>query len=620
MNHIEASQSVKKLAEDKFEKVIESVPSAVVIVNQLGKIILLNTQAEKLFGYNRNELIDQSVEILVPEEFRIKHSEYRNEFVSKPQARQMGQGRDLLARHKDGSLFPVEIGLSPVKTEEGLIIISAIVDITKRKKAEEKLREEKERAQKYLDVAEVMLLAINNREEVTMINQRGCKILGYKEKEVIGKNWFENFLPAQIKEQTRELFKKLISRNHENVEYHENNILTKTGEKRLISWHNTVLNDKQGKITGTLSSGVDITDKKQAEQALFESQEKLKNIIENTTDAVIVYDEKGKVMTVNKEATRLFCGNHRERLDQIWDIIPTENRDDFQEKLKNAKRGSRLLDYETENILENGERISVSVGLVYMKQEGGMFIETIRDIRERLVLRSKIVEIEKSQVMGKLAEGIAHHMGTPLASMLLRVQMLKEDIPKIGNYIDIMEKLESIERQIFYGKKVMQRLLRFARKPENVTRPENVALMIEEAVEMLNPLFKKTGIELESSMDSGLRILADVDLIGLVFSDIMTNAVDAMPEGGKIFLSVKNGTEKDMVEIIISDTGSGIPEQILPLVFEPFFSTKPAGKGTGLGLSVARRIIHDHGGEISIESIDGEGTSIRIQIPLYEEG
>jgi two-component system NtrC family sensor kinase len=222
--------------------------------------------------------------------------------------------------------------------------------------------------------------------------------------------------------------------------------------------------------------------------------------------------------------------------------------------------------------------------------------------------------------MGKLAEGIAHHMGTPLASMLLRVQMLKEDIPKIGNYIDIMEKLESIERQIFYGKKVMQRLLRFARKPENVTRPENVALMIEEAVEMLNPLFKKTGIELESSMDSGLRILADVDLIGLVFSDIMTNAVDAMPEGGKIFLSVKNGTEKDMVEIIISDTGSGIPEQILPLVFEPFFSTKPAGKGTGLGLSVARRIIHDHGGEISIESIDGEGTSIRIQIPLYEEG
>ncbi|MGH7900608.1 MAG: two-component system sensor histidine kinase NtrB, partial [Thermodesulfobacteriota bacterium] len=356
------------------------------------------------------------------------------------------------------------------------------------------------------------------------------------------------------------------------------------------------------------------------EQALFESQEKLKNIIENTTDAVIVYDEKGKVMTVNKEATRLFCGNHRERLDQIWDIIPTENRDDFQEKLKNAKRGSRLLDYETEKILENGERISVSVGLVYMKEEGGMFIETIRDIRERLVLRSKIVEIEKSQVMGKLAEGIAHHMGTPLASMLLRVQMLKEDIPKIGNYIDIMEKLESIERQILYGKKVMQRLLRFTRKPENVTRPENVALMIEEAVEMLNPLFKKTGIELESSVDSGPRILADVDLIELVFSDIMTNAVDAMPEGGKIFLSVKNGTEKDMVEIIISDTGSGIPEQILPLVFEPFFSTKPAGKGTGLGLSVARRIIHDHGGEISIESIDGEGTSIRIQIPLYEEG
>ena len=172
MNQIEAPQSLRKFAEDKFERLIESVPNAIIIVNQLGKIILLNSQAEKLFGYSRKELINQPVEILVPEQFRIRHSEDRNNFISNPQARPMGQGRELFGRRKDGIEFPVEIGLKPVQTEKGLIVISAIVDITLRKMAEEELRKEKERAQRYLDVAEVILLAINPSEEVTMIKDR----------------------------------------------------------------------------------------------------------------------------------------------------------------------------------------------------------------------------------------------------------------------------------------------------------------------------------------------------------------------------------------------------------------------------------------------------------------
>lgn len=605
----------RKQAEERFRLVVESSPSSIVMVDQEGKIRLVNSQAETSFGYNRAELIGQSVEILVPERFRNKHIEYRKRFLVSPTARPMGEGRNLYALRKDGAEFPVEIGLSVIHSNEGTMILSSAIDISKRKLAEEELRREREKAQKYLDVAEVMLVSINENEEITMINKNGCRLLGYDEKEIVGKNWFDNFIPVSAREDTRTVFRKLLKREFGVFEFHENKILNKAGEERLIAWHNSPLKDDLGRIVGTLSSGVDITEQKMSEQILRDSEEKLKSIMDNTTDAVLVYDERGNIVILNKEASRLFCDEERNQLTNVWEIIPPENINKFDEILKSVKQGNRLLDYEMEKVLNNGERIAVSVALSYMQSDGGMFFETIRDIRERVELRHKIIELEKTQFVGKMAEGVAHHMGTPLASMLLRVQMLKEDIPSLEKYRSIMEKLESIERQIFYGQKIMQRLLKFANKPENEKRPEKISSIIEEAFEIVKPLCKKTGIKLELSVEDDLWLLADVDLIQLVFSDMLMNSIDAMPEGGKISLKVTNDMRENFIEIIITDTGGGIPKDILPLIFEPFFSTKPSGKGTGLGLSVAKRILHDHGGEISIESTEGKGTSVHIKIP-----
>lgn len=609
----------RKTADERFRLLIESSPASILMVDQAGKIRFLNSQAEKCFGYDSTEIIGREIEILVPERFRKKHSEYFKAFLSSPATRPMGEGRDLYGIRKDGTEFPVEIGLSVFHSNEGPMVLSSVIDISKRKLAQEQLRREREKAQKYLDVAEVMLVAIDKNEEITMINKKGCSLLGYDENEIIGMNWFENFIPVSVRDNTKRVFKKLLRGELGVFEFHENQILTKAGDEKVIAWRNSILKDDEGRIIGTLSSGVDITEQKKSEQILRESEEKLKAIMDNTPDAVLVYDERGEIIILNKAASRLFCDDDSKSLTNMWVTIPRESKNEFADKLKSARRGENLLDYEMEKVSNDGRRIAVSVALSYVESDGGMFFETIRDVGERVEMRGKIIELEKTQFVGKMAEGIAHHMGTPLASMLLRVQMLKEDVESLGKHRTLMEKLESIERQIFYGQKIMQRLLRFASKPHNEKRPERISSIVEEAFEIVKPLCKKTGIKLEVSIEADQWLLADVDLMELVFSDMLMNSIDAMPKGGNISLRVSNDLQENLINIVITDTGEGIPKDILPLIFEPFFSTKPSGKGTGLGLSVAKRIVHDHGGEISIQSTEGKGTSVHIKIPPYSK-
>jgi len=136
----------------------------------------------------------------------------------------------------------------------------------RRKRAEADLREEKERAQKYLDVAAVMFVVINTDQTVSMVNRKACEILGYPEEEIIGKNWFDHFIPGRIRDEVKSVFARLLAGEIEPAEYFENPVLNRNGEERMIAWHNTTLKDEQGSIQATLGSGTDITDQLQAEK------------------------------------------------------------------------------------------------------------------------------------------------------------------------------------------------------------------------------------------------------------------------------------------------------------------------------------------------------------------
>ena len=150
---------------------------------------------------------------------------------------------------------------------------------------------EREKARMYLDIARVAILAINTQGEVTLINKRGCEILGYTEKEVLGKQWVENFLPQRIRKEVATVFAKLIAGEIDPVEYYQNPVLTQSGEERIINWYNTLIRDESGRIIGTLSSGEDVTEQVKTQEALEKAYEDLsrfsndlERLVENRTE------------------------------------------------------------------------------------------------------------------------------------------------------------------------------------------------------------------------------------------------------------------------------------------------------------------------------------------------
>lgn len=182
-----------------------------------------------------------------------------------------------------------------------------IKDITEQKTAETALREERDQLQKYLDIAGVIFIIINREGNITLINQKGCNLLGYTDKEIIGKNWFANFIPKQEQKQVLASFQQIIRGNIEPVKYYENSIITRNGTQRLIAWHNTLLKDSKGNIIGSLSSGEDITERRLAEEASRASETKYRRLHETMVDAFVSTDLEGRILEYNR-AYQLLLG------------------------------------------------------------------------------------------------------------------------------------------------------------------------------------------------------------------------------------------------------------------------------------------------------------------------
>lgn len=257
---------------------VEAAPNAMVMVDRAGAIAMVNAQAERVFGYPRTELLGQLVEMLVPERFRGHHPGLRTTFFVDPKPRPMGAGRDLYGLKKNGSEFPVEIGLNPIETDEGPMVLSAIVDITERKAAEQALRDSEHRLRSVAAIVESSDDAIISKDLdgiVTSWNKGAERILGYTATEMIGQPASRFAVPGQHDDMTEILSR--IKRG-ERVHHYETMRRHKNGAILHVSLSVSPLHDTDGQLIGAAHVGRDITAAKQAEAALLESQAQLQEL------------------------------------------------------------------------------------------------------------------------------------------------------------------------------------------------------------------------------------------------------------------------------------------------------------------------------------------------------
>lgn len=195
----------------------------------------------------------------------------------------------------------------------GATLRHQLENLQRHKKVQEDLKAERDRAQKYLDIAGVIFVAIGFDQKVTLINKKGCEVLGYHEGEIVGKNWFDSFIPERIRDQIRAVFSTLMAVDVGPMECFENPVLRKDGEERVIAWHNTVVTDENGCITGTLSSGEDITERKIAEKELSDSRAELTAIVENAPLIILLVDRQRRIKKVSGAAVT-FAGRRAEEM------------------------------------------------------------------------------------------------------------------------------------------------------------------------------------------------------------------------------------------------------------------------------------------------------------------
>jgi diguanylate cyclase (GGDEF)-like protein/PAS domain S-box-containing protein len=256
-------------SEERFRSVLAAARDAIVVMGPQGEITLWSPGAEAMFGWAADEAVGKSVHrLLAPPRYHDAHARGFAAFRATGHGPAVGKTLELATLHKDGHEFQVELSLSVLDLNGSWGAVGILRDIRERKQAETALCRERDRVRQYLDIAGVLLVALDKEGEITLLNRKGHEILGYKEGTLIGRNWFETCLPPQVRDETRVIFQKLMTGDVESVEHVENPVLTSTGEERIVAWHNVLLTDESGRIVGTLSSGEDVTERKWTEERI----------------------------------------------------------------------------------------------------------------------------------------------------------------------------------------------------------------------------------------------------------------------------------------------------------------------------------------------------------------
>jgi PAS domain S-box-containing protein len=620
------------------------------MIDQTGTIVMLNTPAERVFGYSRAELVGQPVETIVPARFRSRHPELRNAFLADPKTRPMGAGRDLYGLRKDGSEFPVEIGLSPIETDEATMVLSLVVDITARKAAELALRESEQRFRLVVEAAPNAMVMIDQEGKIVMVNCQGERVFGYSRAELLGQK-IEIIVPERFRGNHPRLRSTFLADPRTRPMGAGRDLfgLRKDGSEFPVEIGLNPIETDEG--TMVLSAIVDITARKSAELALRDSERRYGVLVDGVTDyAIYMIDSNGIVTNWNRGAQRIKGYRTEEIVGQHFSCFYTEEDRAAnlpRQALEIAARDNR---YEAEawRVRKDGSRFFANVVIDALRDDDGRligFAKITRDITERVqaareleearirLVRSgaeearrraqaELARIARVTTLGELTASIAHEVNQPITAVVTNAQAsLRLLAARTPDLEEVRQALAAIVDAGVRAGAITSRIRDLVRKaPPQVGRLD-INDATREVIELTHAEAVKNDVSVHTEFADGLPpVRGDRVQLQQVVLNLIINAVEAMGcvAAEQRELRVTTARAATGVLVTLGDWGPGLDAADLELIFEPFHTTKPAG--LGMGLSISRSIIEAHGGRLWASVNLPRGAIFQFTVPTDVDG
>ena len=359
---------------------------------------------------------------------------------------------------------------------------------------------------------------------------------------------------------------------------------------------------------------------------VFEMKQYLENLVETAGDAIIAADLDGLVTSWNRAAQETLGHSKEEMLGKDVLVLASGEgaRDQLASILQRAREGKIATNVETSWQRKDHKEATVTLTVSPIVDSAQQIIGLLiiaRDITERKKLQEELFHSEKLASIGQLAAGVAHQINNPLGAISGRTQMLLRLPPPLDEEF-LREQLGKIQADCARITETVNDLLGFARKTETVKQYTDVNTIIEETLDMVKHEIIAHKVKIVKQYGANLPpVVASPNHLRQLLANLMTNAFDAMGSGGTLTITTEfrpatAERRESAVDVAFADTGCGIPDEELSRIFEPFYTTKPAGEGTGLGLAVAKRIVDFHGGSIEVHSKVGVGTTFTIHFPV----
>jgi len=608
-------------SEEKYRKLFHHSNDGIFLHDFEGNIIDVNQKVLDCFGYTKPEMLAAKIPLLHPPEALTK-SKWAFETI----IRYGFVNFEIDFIRKNGEVFPAEVSSSLFKIGGKQVIQGIVRDVTDRKKIMETLRESEEKFRSIFH-AETDAIMVFDAETFRFLeaNDATLDLYGYTQEE------FLKLTPVDISSDPGKTYKAVSKiATHQLVD--EVGLLERKHKKKDGTIFSTEITSSIFFLRGRkMICGIvrDISERKAAEEALRESEERYRLLVENANDAIFIIED-GIIKFPNLK-TEEMTGYSEKELSEI-PFINIIHPDDREMILK--RRRKRLLGekppstYSFRMINKSGDELLVQINTVLIAWEGRpATINFIRDITEQKRLEAQLQQAQKMEAMGTLAGGIAHDFNNLLMGIQGRTSLMLMDSDASHSYF---EHLKGIEDYIISAADLTKQLLGFARGGKYEIKPTDLnELIINE-----NRMFGRTRkeINIQEKLEENLwSVEVDQRQIEQVLLNIYVNAWQAMPGGGDLYIQTENTIIDEEysksyqvalgkhVKISITDTGMGMDEAIQHRIFDPFFTTKEMGRGTGLGLASAYGIIKNHNGFIDVYSEKGEGTTFNIYLPASEK-